>query len=518
MAQDPKSEVRYAGLQIVFPELGYPSDVETKDRTSPSEAPGDGKPQDGISVESLSSLDHRPEPREGGVASQSSTQRKQKWYSLIDKVYAKANLEAAWERVYANRGAPGIDGMSVRKFAEEAPQRLEELSEDLRRKTYRPQAVRRVYIPKSGGGKRPLGIPTVRDRIVQQALHQVLSPIFETEFSPRSHGFRPEKGCHTALLVVDQAIKAGYAWVVDADIQAFFDTVDHDRLIAAVNEEVSDGSVLKLIRLILEAGVVEPETSEVEPTELGTPQGGPVSPLLANIYLHAFDRRMVAAGCGLVRYADDFVIFAKSEDEAKAALDLARCVLEDELGLQLHPEKTRVVSVTEGFEFLGYHYFRSPKTSALRKAVRRKSVQRFRDAIRARTPRLRNQRKPKAKHLTLGRLKENAALKARIGSLNRYLEGWFGYFKSVSGLSKFPYGGFDEFVRRRMRSTITGRTGNGWWTARITNEWFHQLGLLSLNDDLHREYQAAQGNILPRGAFKGKPRGSPLGRGFRPEG
>ena len=495
MNQASRSGVDVAGLQIVFPEETFSG--EANDRTSDGEA----------AEVAYREAAHRPEARSGSFVLRSQTdpnsppptgaspegasslvcdapQRKRKWYSLYDKVYAVPNLQIAWERVQANRGAPGVDGNTVRKFEADVEVHLAALSEDLRAKTYRPQPVRRVYIPKSNGGKRPLGIPTVRDRIVQQALHQILSPIFEAKFSPRSHGFRPERGCQTALEVVDQAIKVGYEWVVDADLQAFFDTVNHERLLDAVNEEVSDGSVLLLIRRILQAGVMEPGAGEVEPTELGTPQGGPISPLLANIHLHAFDERMVQARVGLVRYADDFVLFAKSEEEATAALALAREVLEDELGLRLHPEKTRVVSVTAGFEFLGYHYYRNPKTGRLRKEVRRKSAQRFRDAIRERTPRLKGQRKPKAKHITLARLRENPRIREMIGSVNRYLKGWHGYFRAVNPEWKSPFRDFDAFVRRRLRSAIVGRTGNGWWDTRITNEWLHLLGLLSLDADL----------------------------------
>lgn len=320
MTQDPKPAVGGSGFQIVFPLLGEPKGPKTNDRTPSFEPTEDGAPQGGIPAASAPETGSRPETRSGPFSARSpsprkeatsdasptappegSRERKRKWYSLIDKVYAPQNLAAAWERVYANRGAPGIDGMTIKKFAEGADERRSALSEDLRAKTYRPQPVRRVFIPKGSGGKRPLGIPTVRDRIVQQALSQVLGPIFEAEFSPRSHGFRPERGCHTALGVVDKAIRAGYEWVVDADIEAFFDTVNHDRLIAAVNERVSDGSVLRLIRRMLEAGVIEPGVDAIEPTDLGTPQGGPISPLLANIYLHAFDVRMVQAGYGLVR-------------------------------------------------------------------------------------------------------------------------------------------------------------------------------------------------------------------------
>lgn len=430
--------------------------------------------------------DNGPQASETGPAAERRPGRK-KWNSLIDKVYALPNLRSAWERVKANRGAAGVDGMTISRYAERADARLQLLHTDLRNRTYRPRPVRRVLIPKSGGGRRALGVPTVEDRIVQQALLQVLQPIFETRFSSRSHGFRPERGCHTALSVVDRAVRHGYEWVVDADIRSFFDTVDHERLLAAVNEEVADGSVLRLIRRILQAGVFHPLTSAVEPTELGTPQGGPLSPLLANIYLHAFDVQMSTAGYGLVRYADDFVIFARSHSEAEAALEQARAFLEGHLGLHLHPEKTRVVSVTTGFEFLGFHYSRDVQTGEMRKEVRRKSVACFREAIRARTPRAHAQRAMKQRHVTRERLARNQRLREMIRSTNRFLRGWHWYFKDVRSRYTDPFNTFDGFVRERLRHAIVGRVGSGWWRQRITNEMFVHLGLVSMTA-LQREY------------------------------
>lgn len=421
--------------------------------------------------------------------------RKQKWHSLIDKVYALPNLQKAWAKVQANAGAPGVDGIRIRQYRDHADEWLEQLSTDLRHKTYRPMAVRRVYIPKAGGGRRPLGIPTVRDRIVQQAILQILGPIFEEKFSSRSHGFRKDRGCTTALSVVDRAVTYGYEWVVDADIQGFFDNVNHEKMLTFLNEEVADGSLLKLIRHILKAGVIEPCVSEVEPTELGTPQGGPLSPLLANVYLNALDAALVQAGYGLVRYADDFVIFTKSESEAEAALTLARHVLEDELGLTLHPEKTRVVSVDAGFEFLGFHYFRDPKTGGKVKEVRAKSVRSFRAAVRQRTPRLRTQRRFKERHCTLDRLMKNQRVREMVTDLNLYLAGWHGYFKVVWERYTPPFDRFDRFVRTRLRLAITGRVGNGWWNQRITNNLLRDLGLKLLAERQHM--YLSEGTVQP---------------------
>ena len=414
---------------------------------------------------------------------------KKKWNSLIDKVYAPRNLQSAWERVKANNGAAGVDGMTVARFDRDAAALLAALHKALREKSYRPSAVRRVMIPKGSGGQRPLGVPTVRDRIVQQALRQILEPIFEAKFSTRSHGFRPERGCHTALAVVDRAVRCGYTWVVDADIRSFFDSVDHETLIDAVAEEVADGRILKLIRQILKSGVQLPSVHGIEPTDKGTPQGGPVSPLLANIFLHVFDERMVKAGYGLVRYADDWVVFAKSESEARQALEKARQILEGDLGLMLHPEKTRVVSVASGFEFLGFHYFVDPRVGWVCKEVRRGSVDRFRRAIRARTPRLRGQRPFKERHATYQRLRKNKRLAAMIRDVNLYLGGWHGYFKMIRPRYGDPFRSFDEFTRRRLRSAVTGRTGNGWWTSKLTNRMWRDLGLNCLSER-HRRYLA----------------------------
>ena len=439
-------------------------------------------PQEDAKDEARETQGNESQESPTALSSGSKSERKRKWHSLYDKVYALPNLEQAWKHVAENNGAAGIDKVTVEQFSKNAEERLQHLHLDLRQKTSRPLAVRRVFIPKGGGGERPLGIPTIRDRIVQQAIRQVLEPIFEGVFSTRSHGFRPGRGCPTALDVVERAIRSGYTWVVDADIASFFDTVDHEKLLTAINEEVSDGSVLRLIRYILKSGVKLPQVSESEPTEQGTGyplgEGGPVSPLLANIYLHAFDRAITRKGYGLVRYADDFVIFTKSEGEAQTALAACREILEGELGLVVHPEKTRIVSVDAGFEFLGFHYFRDPKTSVRCKEVRAKSVRSFRDAVRKRTPRLRAQKPMKRRHVTYTRVAKNQRVTDMIKRLNGFLRGWHWYFKSIVSRYDQPYESFDIFVRRRVRAAITGRTaGRGWWNQALPNATLRKLGL-----------------------------------------
>lgn len=268
------------------------------------------------------------------------------WFSLLDKTYAPANLASAFHKVWRNGGSAGADQQTVGHFAQHAEAELARLAEQLRAGTYRPQPVRRAWLPKPGSQeKRPLGIPAVRDRIVQGALRHVLEPIFETEFAEQSYGFRPGRGAKDALRRVDTLLKAGHVWVVDADLKSYFDTIPHDRLLALVRARVADGRVLALVERFLRAGVLE-ESKGWQPTEGGTPQGGVISPLLANLYLDPLDHQMAAAGWELVRYADDFVILCHTEAEAQAALAAVRAWV-NEAGLTLHPEKTRVVDATQ---------------------------------------------------------------------------------------------------------------------------------------------------------------------------
>jgi RNA-directed DNA polymerase len=276
------------------------------------------------------------------------------WHSLIDKVYAERTLWAAWEKVQANGGASGVDRETIGVFARTAKPRIEELSRQLREREYVPRPVKRVMIPKPGTSQeRPLGIPTVRDRVVQTALRMVLEPIFERDFARESFGFRPGRSAQQALEKVETLLDEGYTHVVDADLKSYFDTIPHAALLARVRTKVVDGRVLELVESFLKQGVME-ELKGWSPTPVGTPQGGVISPLLANVYLDALDWKLHFGGWEMVRYADDFVILCRTKEQAEEVLGVVRhwC---DEAGLQLHPQKTRLVDMSErgGFDFLG---------------------------------------------------------------------------------------------------------------------------------------------------------------------
>src|SRR5882724_10652750 len=292
-----------------------------------------------------------------------------KWYSLIDKLHPEATLRRAFEQVKANRGAAGVDHVTIERYASDLDANLKRLSEELRSGSYRPQAIRRHYIPKPGSAeKRPLGIPTVRDRVVQTALRMVLEPIFERDFATHSYGFRPGRGCKDALRRVTELLEAGYVHIVDADLKSYFDTIPKDRLLALVGRKMADGRVMALIKSFLEQGVLDGDQEWVP--EEGTPQGAVISPLLSNIYLDPLDHLMAERGFEMVRYADDFVVMCRSEGEAAAALaEVQRWTAS--AGLTLHPTKTRLVNAPEeGFDFLGYRFMagtRQPRDKSLRK-------------------------------------------------------------------------------------------------------------------------------------------------------
>ncbi len=386
-----------------------------------------------------------------------------KWHSLIDKVYALPNLRRAFERVKANQGAAGVDHVTVEEFERHLEANLEKLAQALAAGSYRPQAVRRHWIRKLGSKEqRPLGIPTVRDRVVQTALRAVLEPIFERDFAAQSYGFRPKRGCKDALRRVDTLLKQGYTCVVDADLKSYFDTIPRPELLARVKAKVSDGRMLKLLEAFLTQGVLE-EMNLWTP-EAGTPQGAVISPLLSNIYLDALDHAMAGKGMEMVRYADDFVVLCGTEGKAQQALaEVQRWTAQ--AGLTLHPEKTRIVDATQpgGFDFLGYHFEQGCKWP------RRKSERKFRDTIRAKTRRMTGQ-----------------SLPATIVDLNRTLKGWFGYFKHSH---KFTFATLDRWVRMRLRSILRYRhggqgRGRGADHQRWPNAYFAELGLFSLATSL----------------------------------
>ena len=384
-----------------------------------------------------------------------------KWFSLMDKVYALANLRAAFAEVKANGGAAGVDHQTVEMFERHRDENLERLSQSLKDGSYRPQAVRRVWIPKPGSvEKRPLGIPAVRDRVVQAALRHVLEPIFERDFAEQSYGFRPNRGCKDALGRVDQLLKAGYIWVVDADLKSYFDTIPHEQLLERVGEKVSDGRVLELLKAYLTQKVMETAKSWVP--EGGTPQGAVISPLLSNLYLHPLDQQMAQQGREMVRYADDFIMLCRSQEEAGTALEQVRQWTE-QAGLELHPVKTRIVDATQrgGFDFLGYHFERGMKWP------REKSLGKFKDTIRPKTRRTQGQ-----------------SLRVIITDVNRTLRGWFAYFKQSHRSTFRP---LDAWVRMRLRSILRQRQGKpgrgrGSDHQRWPNAFFVKHGLNPLCD------------------------------------
>jgi len=384
-----------------------------------------------------------------------------KWFSLMDKVEALANLRSAFERVKANGGAAGVDHQTVEMFERHLEENLEKLSRSLKDGSYRPQAIRRVWIPKPGSTeKRPLGIPTVRDRVVQAALRHVLEPIFERDFAEQSYGFRPQRGCQDALRRVDQLLTAGHSWVVDADLKSYFDTIPHRKLMEGVGEKVSDGRVLELVEAYLTQKVME--TAKSWTPEEGTPQGAVISPLLSNLYLDPLDQQMAQGGSQMVRYADDFVILCRSQQEAVAALERVRQWAE-QAGLKLHPVKTRIVDATQrgGFDFLGYHFERGMKWP------RQKSLRKFKDTIRAKTRRTAGQ-----------------SLKVILLEVNRSLRGWFEYFKHSHPTTFRP---LDAWVRMRLRTILRKRRGGqgrgrGSDHQRWPNAFFVKQGLNPLSN------------------------------------
>jgi RNA-directed DNA polymerase len=351
-----------------------------------------------------------------------------KWFSLIDKVYRPETLGAAWKKVAKNAGAAGVDGQSVKQFGFRAEIYLAELEQALKSGEYRPEPIKRVEIPKGGGKLRPLGIPVVKDRIVQTALKLVIEPIFEHEFEESSYGFRPQRGCKDALRQVDELIKQGYTHVVDADLESFFDTIPQAALMRQIAERISDGRVLELIGLFLSQDIIQ-GMKRWTPTG-GTPQGAVISPLLANVYLHPLDRQMKQKDYRMVRYADDFVVLCRTAEQAQVVLEEVKSWVEQN-GLRLNEDKTHVGDCRQagqGFEFLGYRF------EAGRRWVRPKSFKALRERIRIKTKRTRGE-----------------SLAKIIADLNPMLRGWFNYFKQAHPM---VHELMDGFTRRRLRALL----------------------------------------------------------------
>jgi RNA-directed DNA polymerase len=385
------------------------------------------------------------------------------WFSLIDKVYRPSTLHAAWQVVRRNRGSAGTDHENLERFERRLEESIAGLEEELRTGIYRPRPIKRVYIDKLGSkAKRPLGIPVVRDRVVQTAIRLVIEPIFETKFRPHSYGFRPNRGSKDALREVDRLLKVGYTYVVDADLKAYFDSIPHGKLMQEVRRHIADGGLLELIEGYLRQDILE-GLSRWTP-EAGTPQGAVISPLLANLYLHPVDEAMEAGGFQMIRYADDFVIMCRDETEAYKALHQVQQLVAQR-DLVLHPEKTRVVDATlpgQGFDFLGYHFERGTRWP------RKKSLRKLKEAIRVQTGR-----------------SNGTSLSAITVNVNRTLKGWFEYFKH-SHKGTFP--ALDGWIRRRLRSILRKRSKGAKGISghmdhfRWPNKFFREHGLFSLVD------------------------------------
>jgi RNA-directed DNA polymerase len=395
-----------------------------------------------------------------------------KWHALIDKVYAELNLYTAARKVTAKEKAAGVDGQSCEAFEEHLLVETRRLAEQLKGQTYRPSAVRRVHIPKPGrpNETRPLGIPTVRDRVVQRAIVNVIEPILDHQFHERSFGFRHGRGAHDALRVVEQKLREGYVYVVDADLKGYFDTIPKDRLLTLIKQHISDSRMLKLIKMFLDQNILE-ELREWTPIA-GVPQGAVLSPVLSNLYLNPLDHEMAEHGFEMVRYADDFVVLCRSEFEAEVALQMITEWVEA-AGLTLHPTKTKIVdSRRESFAFLGSS-FRGDKIYP-----RRESLAKMKARIKELTPR-----------------KRSGSIGSIAKELNRVLIGWFGYFRHCRWTI---YKDLDAKIRSRLRRLLLKRhRKNPERLPRLQrwpNDYFAKAGLYSLRQAHFRFAQSVAGN------------------------
>ena len=395
------------------------------------------------------------------------------WFSLIDKVYRPKVLATAWQQVKGKGRAVGSDQQSLEQFEEGLENNLAKLEAELRTGTYRPRPIRRTYIPKPASHeKRPLGIPAVRDKVVQTALKMVIEPIFEREFIDTSYGFRPGRGCKDALRKVERLLKTGYTWVVDADLRSYFETIEHERLMHEVQRRIADNCVLELIESFLKQQILE--DLQLWTPETGSPQGAVISPLLSNIYLHEVDKAMKMAGYEMVRYADDFVILCKSRHEAQAALGHVTELVQQR-GLTLHADKTSLVDTRQpgrSFEFLGYHFENGTRWP------RKKSLNKFKETIRRKTPR-----------------SNGRSIAEIIDDVNKTSEGWFQYFKHSHWKTFKP---LDGWIRRRFRCILRRYSKDKGISrdrdnVRWPNKFFQDLGYFSLYDAHQTLLQSSRG-------------------------
>ena len=381
---------------------------------------------------------------------------KLKVHSLTGRITPQLMFEA-WQAVRRNRGAAGVDKVSIQMFEQNLNANLDRLMRELKQRTYQPLPARRVYIPKDARGTkfRPLGIPAVRDRVAQEVLRRLLNPIFEAKFHDHSYGFRPGRSCHQAVEKVLELGRQGYRWVLDADISGFFDNLSHAAVMDELSNVIADGNILGLVEKFLKAGVME--GGKTQPTRVGTPQGGVVSPLLANIALNLLDWHLHEQGFRFVRYADDFVVLCRNEDEAKEARLQIEHLLADRLGLTLSAEKTKVTTFHEGFAFLGFDI----KSRFVR--MREKSVENFKTKVRRITRRSHN-------------------LDAEmIEQLNRVIRGTANYFATPWSHCGDAYRSLDRWIRMRLRCMKVKRKSPV-DNVRIRLKHFKRMGLLSLSD------------------------------------
>jgi group II intron reverse transcriptase/maturase len=402
------------------------------------------------------------------------TMSKVKVHSLTGRITSRM-MRQAFLAVKRNRGAAGVDRVSIKMFEANLEDNLAALKRDMKDGSLRPTPLRRVYIPKGPGTKklRPLGIPVVRDRVAQEVIRRLLAPIFEPRFHEHSYGFIPGRNCHQAVERVLQYQREGYRVVLDADIQGFFDNLSHSVIMAAVAAEVSDGNILNLIERFLTAGVME--DGVFKPTTIGTPQGGVISPLLANIVLDRLDWRLDAAGYRFARYADDFVVLCTSTQQAQEALALVRQVLEGELGLALSPEKTKTTTFGKGFDFLGF------RLSARSRRMREKSVLKF---------------KAKVRELTLRHwnLDGNAILK-----LNRVIRGTANYFAVEFSTCRWMFQKLDSWIRMRLRCMKMKRKNYNDNDKLRVGYFRRKLGLLTLEQFcMYRDASGQACRVIPR--------------------